>query len=120
MKKIILLLSLILLFIASCKEEDSNKPSGLYVEKSPTSGRTVMNFTDDNKVMITYIDGTFREFGYSVGEETMTLTPVKSAFYPAQNLFYHYTNPNQFELGSIYTSELDILVFEKTGVAPAK
>ena len=118
MKKLILLFSLILLCTVSCKQEDSNKPSGLYVEKAPMIGRTVMNFQEDNKVTISYSDGTSREFGFSVGEMAMTLTPIKSSFYPAQNLFYHYTDPNKFELGNIYDDQGEIMIFEKTGEAP--
>jgi len=115
MKKLILLFSLILLFTISCKQDDSNKPSGLYVEKLPTAGRTMMNFEEDNRVIITYLDGTSREFGYSVGEMAMTLTPIKSSTYPAQNLFYHYTDPNKFEVGNIYDEQGDVMVFEKPG-----
>lgn len=112
MKKLILLFSLILLISISCKQDDSNKPSGLYVEKSPIENRTMMNFTSNHEVTITYMDGTSKDFSFSVGEMTMTLTPKKSATYPAQNVFYHFTDPTKFEIGSIYSTEDDIMIFE--------
>lgn len=111
MKKLILLLSLFLLFATGCKTELSDRPTGIYVEKSPIALRTTMNFTSDRKVSISYIDGTTKEFSYSVGEMMMTLSPLNVANYPAQNIFYHYTDTNQFELGNIYDPQGEAMVF---------
>lgn len=111
MKKLILLLSLILIFAIGCTTELSERPTGIYVEKSPTELRTTINFTSDRDLTITKLDGTSKDYSYSVGEMMMTLTPKNEATYPAINLFYNYTDPNQFEIGSIYTGELDVMVF---------
>ena len=113
MKRIILLLSLILIFTVSCKPDDSDKPSGIYFEKSPIALRTTMDFTSATRVTVTYIDGKSKEFSYSVGEMIMTLTPVNSATYPAQNVFYHLTDPSKFEIGNIYDVNDQVMVFEK-------
>ena len=112
MKKLLLLFSLILLVSISCKDEDSNKPSGIYLEKAPIEFRTKMDFTSTDRVTITYIDGISKEFSYSVGEKVMTLTPIKSATYPAKNLFYHYTDPTIFELENIYDPMDEMMIFE--------
>ena len=114
MKKLILLFSLILLVTISCKQEFSERPSGIFIEKAPVPLRTIMNFTSETKVTITDEQGKSREYSYSVGEIMMTLTPLNVATYPAQNIFYHYTDANNFEIGSIYGGEGEIMVFEKS------
>lgn len=115
MKKFILLFSLVFLAVISCKTENTNRPTGTYLEKSPVANRTAMNFTSESRVIITFADSTEKEFSYSVGEETMTLTPLNVATYPAKNVFFHYTDPNKFEIGNFYDGALqgEIIVFEK-------
>lgn len=113
MKKLILLLSLILLFTTSCKRELSDRPTGIYIEKAPVELRTTMNFTSDSKVSISDINGATKEYSYSVGEMMMTLTPINVATYPAQNVFFHYTDTNNFELGNIYDEQGDAMVFQR-------
>ncbi|MFC6269051.1 hypothetical protein [Frigoriflavimonas asaccharolytica] len=111
MKKLLLLFSLILVFTTGCTTELSERPNGIYVEKSPTEFRTTINFTSDRELTITKIDGTSKDYSFSVGEMIMSLTPKNEATYPSINLFYHYTDPNQFEIGNIYTGDTDVMVF---------
>lgn len=105
MKKYLLLLSIFMLAV-SCKSDNENEPDGLYEERGPVDERTKMDFNaDDNTVIITYEDTTTREFGFAVGEETITLTPVNTGTYPAQNLFYFYKDADNFFIGNIYDTE---------------
>lgn len=115
MKKLILLFSFLLLVTISCKTEEIVRPSGVFIEKSPVLNRTTINFTSNNRFTITNLGGVEKEFSYSVGEGVMTLTPINIATYPAKNVFYHYTDPNKFEIGSVYddATEGEVMVFER-------
>ena len=113
MKKLLLLFSFLLLATTSCKPDEIVRPSGVFIEKSPVENRTTINFTSSSRLMVTYFGGVQKEFSYSVGEGVMTLTPINISTYPAKNVFYHYTDPNKFEIGSIYDGALEgeVMVF---------
>lgn len=113
MKKLLLILS-ILMFVVSCKRDNDSEPNGMYEEKTPIKKRTKMDFdADNNKVTIFYEDGTQKDFYFTVSEEFsgMTLTPINTATYPAENLYYSYKDPDTFFLGNIYNTETTDMEF---------
>jgi hypothetical protein len=107
MKLTLIFLGFFLIF-SSCKKEAINSPfKGLYTEDSPVSGRTQLNFINNNLLVKTEIGSSYKDtFYYSFSTDTnkIILTPFWTKEFSEQSFDFKKIDDNSFQIENLYPS----------------
>lgn len=104
MKKIKLIGFIILIAIfTSCNNDDGNSLvlSGTYSETQPFSGNHLLNFVDDQTLILTTRNSTDEEFNYLLNDSLIKLNPTRDVS-QTWELEINIINSSKFEIQNIF------------------
>lgn len=108
MKQIFLITALFFLIFSSCKKDITTSTfHGLYIETSPISGRSQLNFINSKMVIKTETGSSYKDsFYYSFTADTskIILTPAWTSEYSGQPLDFEKIDENSFKIQNLYPS----------------
>ena len=97
-------LCVLLFFLVSCTKS-TNAVSGLYIENSPVSGRSQLNFISNTLLMKSETGSNYRDtFIYSISPNKISLTPTWTSTPYASILDFQTIDANSFRIENLYPS----------------
>lgn len=104
MKQFLIALIIISSF-SSCKKDNSNSIRGLYIENSPVSGRSRLNFINGSLVIKSESGSNYADtFRYSILLTKIVLTPYWTNQYPPQEFEFEKIDDNTIRIQNLYPS----------------
>jgi|SRR6185437_2125473 len=108
MKRIFVSTAVFLLILSSCKKDSAlSTLHGLYIEASPYSGRSQLNFINSKIVIKTEKGSSYKDtFYYSIlpGISKIILTPAWTKDFPGQPFDFEKIDENSFKIENLYAS----------------
>ncbi len=106
MKKVILSAFVLLVGFAACKKTThttTSGVSGLYIENSPVPVRSQLNFISSSVVVKTETGSAFQDtFNYTLGINTISLTPAWTTAYSASTFDFFILDANTIKVENLY------------------